>query len=215
MKLIELFEAVQPRVSRGDKAQQNVDAYLQDYFGDRYKSRAIAEKFKKHGDIVATLDGEEIQIEVKRRKNVTSPIKMYEKMIGRDQPDQTLDAVARSYGYVDFTDMVEGLRQENPRIGFPGDKGTPKSGSIYVSITERPVLSKIRQYILKSLREGGDHYFAIYNADDKSTSIFHTGLGSNPMGAPRLPNIRQIVLDTYGGGYKNKMRAGLKITFNR
>lgn len=215
MKLIDLYEDLQHRVIHGDTAQMQVNAFLENHFGDRYQFISMAGKHKKQEDILAELDGEQIRIEVKNRKSVATPIKLYEKMIGRDQPDRTLDAVAKILGFKNFTNMVEKLRTKNPRYGFPGDEGTSKSGSIWVKIQDRPSLSKIRRYIINSLQESGDNYLAIYNSGDKTVSLFYTGLGPNPAQAPRIPNIHQIVLDTYGGSYKNKMRAGLKIFFMR
>lgn len=215
MKMIELLnEEIQQRVFHGSEAQQIIEQQLSDEFGDDYELISIAPPSSKKPDLVARIEDEVVQFEIKGRADTNSLIKFYEKSVGRGQRDRVLDSIANilSDGQAhDFTNFMDLLRKTNKHYGFPGDKGVVKSGSIYLNVTDRAHLSKIRTYLINTLRADGNNYFVAYNRKSHDVSYFHTGQGSNALNVPRIPNINQIVIDTYGGQYKGKMRVAIKV----
>jgi len=213
-----LLEELQQRVSRGSEAQQHIEEYLTNKFGKQYKLVSTAPPSSKKPDLVANINGKLVQFEIKGRANPNAFIKLYERSVGRDDNDKTLNAFARNYTdgkITSFTELVDATNGKSSKFGFPGDKGVAKSGSVYFSTDEPAHLSKMRKYILQSLRDNGDEYFAVYNRGTHTVDYFYTGLGPNPLKAKRIPNFKQMVVDTYGGAYKNKMRVGIKVKLAR
>jgi len=210
-----LLEELQMRVNKGAAAQQHIENDLSRMFGKKYKFISTAPPPSKNPDLVVNIDNKQIQFEIKSRKNKTSAIKLYERSIGRNDSDRVLDALARFVTKgksKTFTELVDSLKSKNgKKFGFPGDEGVAKSGSVYFESLDRDVLSNIRRYIIQSLREKGDQYFVVFNSDDQTLNYYHTGTGSNPLQSGRIPNFKKLIVDTYGGAYKGKMRAGIKV----
>lgn len=208
----------QERVFQGDDSQRAVEHFLLDTYGDQYELVSVAARHTKAPDLIAKIGNKQAQFEIKGRNTAVAPIKFYEKMIGRGQPDPVLDRVAKIYTdgrATTFSDLIDVLQQENPTVGFPGDPKVAPSGSVWLNIVDRPHLSKIRTYLINEMRKNGDNYFAIHNRQDDAVSVFYTGHGPNDLNAPRIPNFVQMAVDTYGGSYKNKMRAGIKVKLAR
>lgn len=219
MKINEiLIEQAQKRVYQGSEAQQIIEQHLSEWFGDEYQLISIAKPASHEPDLVAEIGGERIQFEIKSRDAKSGMIKMYEKSIGRDERDRNFDLIAKYYSGGElktFTQLVDHLRETHPQYGFPGDEGAGKSGSIWLKIDQQDVITKIRPYLLAPLRNDGNQYFAVFDQASGKVSTFHTGLEPNVLGAPRIPNIAAVAIDTYGGQYKGRMRAAIKVRFRR
>ena len=218
MKINELFEQAQPRVKSGSKAQAAVINHLQDVFGNDFEFVSQAKPSSKAPDLVANIHGIKTQFEVKGRGTAGGTVKLYEARIKRGQRDPLLDSFARAHSdgaAKTFEEYIDLLRKGNPAIGFPGDEGvTAKAGKIYVGTANSNVKTIMRRHLMKVLKEGADDYFAIYTAASARTDIYDTGSSNSELQAPRIPNIRRVVLVTYGSaGTSGQIRLAIKVNF--
>lgn len=219
MELTSLVEEFQPRVQTGMNSQDVVIASLQQDLGSDFQLISCAPPASKLPDIVAIIYGQQVQIEVKRRDNTNSPVKIYEKSIQRGQRDRILDAFARSHSNgrtKSFTEYVDYLRSNSPEVGFPDDEGvgSSRSGKFYVSIEDTKTKSLIRKYLVDSLKANSDDYFAIHTFNTGRVDIYDIGSANNLLQVKKLPNIRLARIETYGGAYKNSMRLAIKVLFS-
>ena len=207
----------QPRVQQGAAAQKIIINDLRKAFGRKFKLISTAPPASKAPDLVAKIEDTTIQFEIKSRPQKQSPIVFHEKSLGRNENDKILDNIARIYtdGRVKtFTDLVDLIRtKEDRKYGFPGDEGVAKSGSIWIKITDRTHLSKIRKYLIDTIKEE-NHYLAVFTKSDNTVSYFFTGKTPNILKAKRIPNFNQIVVDTYGSNYKHRMRVAVKVSLS-
>ncbi len=220
MQVEELFEVVkQPRIEKGIEAQDAVIRHLSNEFEDGFELVSQAGASSKVPDIIANINGDRTQIEVKGRSNPNATVKIYEKSVKRGQKDRVLDAFARAHsnGAVrTFTEYVDLLRQENTKIGFPGDPGvTAIAGKFYVPADDAKTRSVMRKYIMDTLHNNADDYFAIYTFNNGQTDFYDTGSTNQAIPATKLPNIRVVRAETYGSAYKGAMRIAIKVIFRR
>lgn len=218
MKVQDLYEG-QPRIERGVEAQNAVIKHLEHEFGSDFEFISQAGKQSKAPDIVSKIHGIPTQIEVKGRTNSNSTVKIYEKSIKRGQRDRVLDAFARSVsGGVSktFEDYVDLLRKDNPAIGYPGDPGvTARAGKFYVPAEDPKTRSLMRKYIMDTLKNNSDDYFALHTFNSGQTDMYDTGSTNHTVEASKLPNIRVVRGETYGTAYKGAMRVAIKVIFQR
>lgn len=205
----------QTRVKNGAEAQSSFAQKLEALGNVEIISQAAPAS--KQPDIVATINGEEAQFEIKGRNTSVSPITFFDLSIRRGGSDTTLNEIAEAFtsGKIkDFEKMIDAFRRRNPEVGFPGDAGTPPSGKLppEFRMKDNPeVFGRIRDMLIEHLHLHSDNYFAVLNRDQQSTDIFWTGGGPNPLNAPEFPAVTFVLLDTYGGAYKGAMRVGLKV----
>lgn len=207
----------QQRVSAGASAQNAFVERLQASVGPGFKLISVAPMSSQAPDVIAEINGQSCQFEIKGRNNQAAHITFFDRSIRRGNRDPMLDDVARALmgSNVDsFEKMIDVYRKKNKAVGFPGDKGAPPSGKLppEFRVHDNPELfARVRSYLLSHFAEAGDNYFSVVNRDDHTSSIFWTGVGANPLKAPPFPALNMVVLDTYGGAYKGAMRVALKV----
>ena len=221
MKVQELYEGGGSSDAARLKALAAQDAvvnHLEHEFGSDFELISTAGRSSKAPDIVSKIHGLPTQIEVKNRANKNAPVTVYEKSIKRGQRDRVLDAFARAHsGGVSktFEDFVDLLRKDNPAIGFPGDAGVTKSGKFYVPAEDAKTRTMMRKYIMDTMKNNSDDYFAIHTFNDNVTELYDIGSTNHEVPAKKLPNIRVVRAETYGGAYKGAMRIAIKVIFQR
>lgn len=206
----------QTRVTNGAAAQMTFAEKLQKMEGVEIESTAPMSS--QAPDVVATINGEEAQFEIKGRNTAVAPITFFDKSARRGQEDAVLDEIAETFtsGKIkSFERMIDAFRKRNPEVGYPGDEGTPASGKLppEFRVKDNPeVFERVRDYLIEHLHLHNDNYFGVVNRDDMDTTeVFWTGGGPNPLNAPEFPPLTFVLLDTYGGAYKGAMRVALKV----
>jgi hypothetical protein len=208
---------IQARVPAGAAAQQSFITRLQASVGEGFKLLSVAPMSSQAPDVIAQINQQTCQFEIKGRNNQAAHITFFDRSIRRGNRDPMLDDVARALmgSNVDsFEQMIDIYRKKNTAVGFPGDKGAPPSGKLppEFRVHDNPALfERVRAHLLAHFNEAGDNYFAVLNRDDGKASIFWTGTGPNPLEAPDFPQLTMVLLDTYGGAYKGAMRVALKV----
>lgn len=207
----------QSRVTTGAAAQLTVGEKLQAALGDKIKIISTAPMASQAPDIVATVNNESCQFEIKGRNTPTAPITFFDISARRGRSDVILDDIAEAItnGKIhSFEQMIDVFRQRNPSVGYPGDDGVPKSGKLPPEFRFKDnslVFQRVRSFLVDHMQAHQDNYFAVVNRSDMNTTeIFWTGTGPNPLNAPEFPALAFVVLDTYGGAYKGAMRIALK-----
>jgi hypothetical protein len=103
-------------------------------------------------------------------------------------------------------------------IGFPGDKGTSKSGKLPSDFKfyNKSVLNStlLRKIIIDHFAEGGDNYFALHSRSLNAVKMYYTGHGENVLGLEELPQLSFFGFMTYGGVSSGRMRSGIKVKFD-
>lgn len=211
-----LLEDDQARISVGGSAQSTFTRQFKRAY-PKARVTSIAPRSSQAADAVIKLDGHTLQFEIKARLNPDKTNVVYNKTIRRGDANPVFDSFAESFSdgkFHSFSDLVDSYRDVNKgnNYGFPGDKGTPSSGKLPSEFkSEDPAfLKKLRAEVVKTLRENGDNYFALYDFSKGYTSIYHTGLGENILGAAPYPKLSWVIIQTYGGGYKGAMQLGAK-----
>jgi hypothetical protein len=207
----------QTRVSKGAAAQQSFVERLEAAVGQGFKLVSVAPMSSQAPDVIAQINGETCQFEIKGRTSQDSHITFFDRSIRRGNRDPLLDdiAVALVGSQVEtFEQMIDLYRKTNKAVGFPGDAGAPPSGKVppEFRVHDNPELfARVRNYLLAHFGSAGDNYFAAVNRESEGASVFWTTLGANPLNAPEFPALTMVVLDTYGGAYKGAMRVALKV----
>lgn len=180
------------------------------------KITAISPSSSQREDVIIDFAGQPLQFEVKARLRPFSTNIVYEKTLRKDQNDPIFDAFADSFSkgkFQSFSELMNFYKQNiDPRVGFPGEKGTPSSGKIpsEFKTDDASFLEQLRVVSMQRFQEKGDNYFVIYDHSDKNFYIFHTGFGPNPLKAGSFPHFDFVKVDTYGGAYKGGMRVAFK-----
>lgn len=207
MKLSEILETVdvdQARIKKGLNAQDVVAEYLADEYGEDWELTAKAGRNQKSPDIIGDLHGHRTQFEVKLRDKPTDPVTLYDTMIPRGGRDPVLDAFARAETNGEaktYTEFVDKRREIDPSRGWPGDHPTvPKTGGMSFSSTNPKTIQVIRRRLMDQLKANNDDYFVIVTGNTTTVDIYDVGSTHPEIQAPRIPNIRRIVVKTYGGG---------------
>jgi hypothetical protein len=210
----------QTRVYAGADAQQSFVGRLQAAVGQGFKLISVAPMSSQAPDVIAEINGQSCQFEIKGRGGQAAHITFFDRSIRRGNRDPMLDDVARALAGTNvesFEHMIDMYRKKNKAVGFPGDKGAPPSGKLppEFRVHDDPQLfERVRAHLIAHFNEAGDNYFAAMNRDNGKASVFWTGLGQNVLNAPAFPPLKSVVLDTYGGAYKGAMRVALKVTLD-
>ena len=209
--------SIHPRVSHGSTAQQTALDHLVANC-PTCTITSVANIGSNAPDIVAVIDGANIQCEVKSSFVFTSPVVTISKTVKRNHTN-IIDGLVpiMSNGLWDSVEeSVEHHRITDTTIGFPGDCGTPNSGKLpkCLKITDSVILDQVRQAIVENLAQHKDTYFILVcKHPHTSTHIYYTGYGTNVLNAPILPRLSMAKLRTYGTARKDSMRVALKVSF--
>lgn len=220
MKINEICELAQPRVTIGANAQAAVINHLQNTLGSDFEFISQAEPSSKAPDLVATIHGTKTQFEIKGREAAGSSVKLYETRISRGEKDPTLDSFIRAYTNgkaKTFEQYIDGMRRVDSAIGWPDDEGvTAKAGKFYIGTADPAVRTSTRRRLMSHLHETHDDYFVIYTRGNGQVDIYDTGSANKELAAPKVPNIRRVEAGTYGSaGTEGKMRIAIKVNFTK
>lgn len=214
-----LYELTQPRVKKGMNTQEAVVAYLQAQLGDDFKFISAAKASSYAPDLIAEIHGVKTQIEIKGRDSKANPVKIYEKRVERGENDPVINAFIKAYtnGKAKNLDhFIDVMRKKvDDSIGYPTDEGvSAPAGKLYVATDDGKVRNTMRRYLMDHLHSNNDDYFVIYTRATGDIELYDTGSANNELPAPRVPNIRRVILETYGSaGTPGKMRLAIKVQF--
>jgi hypothetical protein len=226
---------VKHRVLAGLSSQEVVAEYLRAVareLGYRTRHVSSAAFGQKHNDVVLSVGGLKFGVEVKGT-NGNKPISMFDKSVRRRSVPTEIDRIVaalvesisigganlgkllsvNSYGK-GFLDVMDFYRDKvDSTIGLAEDKNSTSSGKLPRDfITRDPaVCAAARRLILENLKSGGDTYFAVHDKNTDAVRYWYTGHGTNVLSAPRLPPLKEVGLDTYGGASMGATRIALKI----
>lgn len=205
------------RVAVGSAGQEEVYQHIVNTYGTKFQTIehvATAGVGSKKADLIVAFDGVKAQFEIKTTSSPAAPLTMFDKAVRRDKPNKVVDelvAVMTGQPRLTLARAIDRIRQTNKTIGFPGDKGTVKSGKFILRITDDDALMvPAHDYVADHFALGGDNYLAINHGSGKVT-IYFTGHGENIIAAPELPLPKYITLATAGGRSSGGMRLGVKI----
>lgn len=207
----------QTRVAHGAEAQASFAERLATAIGPGFKLISSAPMSSQAPDVVGSVNGQDVQFEIKGRNSQSSHITFFDRSIRRGGNDPMLNDVsaALTQGKLNnFEQMIDAYRKKNKAVGFPGDKGAPPSGKLppeFRVSDDQALFTSVRQHLIDHFAQAGDNYFAVVNRDTNQTEIFWTGAGQNPLNAPVFPQLIFVLLDTYGGAYKGAMRVAMKV----
>ena len=213
------FELTQPRVKKGMNTQEAVVSYLRDLLGEDFKLISVAKPSSYAPDLEAEIHGVKTQIEIKGRDSKANPVKIYEKRVERGEDDPIINAFIRAYtnGKAKNLDhYIDVMRKKvDDSIGYPTDEGvTAPAGKLYVATDDSKVRNIMRRYLMDHLKGNNDDYFVIYTRSTGDIELYDTGSANSELSAPRVPNIRRVILETYGSaGTPGKMRLAIKVQF--
>ncbi len=227
---------VKKRVWAGMSSQKVVAHYLvaeAEELGYRAKFLSAAAFGQKKNDVMLTVNGSKLSVEVKGMSGPKAAIAMFDKSVRRRNVPQEIDKLAEAFAAiisVGGTTLAQLLEKNSYGRGFLGaldfykdhmdgaiglaeDKNSPPSGKIprdFISKDPR-ICQAARSIVLANLKDGGDTYFAVHDKSDDSVRFWYTGYGTNILDAPRFPTLKEIALDTYGGASLGATRIALKI----
>lgn len=229
----------QGRVGAGSKTQDMVALYVKELAFEKGIDVATEFKTAKPGstipDLVMTIKDKTTQFEIKGTSNRTAPITFFDKSVKRGgKPPEIIEEIADVYRTnlkidgkrIDaemkklklpstFIGLIDYFNYRDSTIGLAGDKGVVKSGKLPAefAITDKAILSKMRDVIIDHFGEGGDDYFVVHDRSGDKFEIYFVGGGraGNVLKMPKLPAFKSFVLATYGGASGGSTRVGLKI----
>jgi hypothetical protein len=237
---------VQNRVKTGAVAQMKITPYV-GKLADQLDLGLVTElsqakKGSNVADVVVSVSGKKIQIEVKNDSSGKGEVSMYDKTytrgvgcFGETRDSDTLDGFTQalfptlSGQRLAFETAIDKFRsgeftskskvKSTEEFGFIGDLGViNRTGKIPLefSSTDTSILKSIREEILKKLRKGGDDYFAFVQGD--TVNMFYTGKSksdtANVLKLPVYPNLKFFKLDTYGSAPARRLRTKIFIKFD-
>lgn len=224
------------RVLVGLSSQDAVGMYIRAEareLGYRARTLSSAAFGQKDSDVVVSIGGTRVGIEVKGTAGTNKFISMFDKSVRRksvpDEVEKLTQALietisiggaslsrllsVNSYSK-NFLGVLDFYRDNVDRtVGLAEDDNAVASGKLPRDfITKNSlVCAAARRLILDNLKSGGDTYFAVHNKSTDDVKYWYTGYGTNVLNAPRFPTIREVGLDTYGGSSKGATRVALKI----
>lgn len=209
-----LYEFVQGRVDVGYASQQDTIDHLQKLVGRDFKVISTAAPGSKAPDIKALVQGVPCQFEVKGREDgIDGLISIFNLSANRGVKDTRLDFVSSTFEgrNIGFETAIDNHRIHNRQVGYPFDRGAPKSGKVPPSwkTTEVEKMNVFYSMVLDHLHSKGDNYFVLHKRGSDGWNIFWTGLGKNVLKAPPLPHFTKVVADTGGGQNTARADAGL------
>jgi hypothetical protein len=209
-------EDEQVRIANGARAQR---AVINDFKSRIPKSRVkfVAPPGSKKTDIImVTPDGQEVHIEA---KIAGTRITAYDASIRRGDSNELLDWAAMSLPFnkkrLGFSQLIDAIRRQDKRVGFPGDPGVAKSGKVPAyQFTEPAVLDELGKQLKARYMSRGDNYLALVDpATDRVRYHYISGPVIRGLQARRFPKLVRAGFDTYGWDPKsgNALRAAIKV----
>lgn len=214
--LLENEEDEQSRVSTGAAAQ----IFVVRDFRRKFPSSKLTFKAppgSQKTDIIMTMkDGTAVHLEV---KVAGMRITAYDSTIHRGDTDALLDWAASTLPNnpqkLSFSDLIDTVRQQDRRVGFPGDEGVAKSGKVPAFPLKGPaVLSQLRQQLMNRYKEKGDNYLALVIPGTNQVQYYYiSGPFLRGLHAEKFPTLSRAQFDTYGWDSKsgNGLRAAIKV----
>lgn len=238
--------STQNRVKTGAKAQAMITPYV-GRLADKLDLGPVTElsqakKGSNVADVVLSVGGKKIQVEVKNDSSGKGAVAMYDKTYtrgigcyGESRNSDTLDGFAQALfpslkGKTGaFEVAIDKFRSgefkskskvnSTQEFGFIGDSGViNKTGKIPLEFktTDSNILKMIRESILKKLRKGGDDYFAFVTPT--TVNMFYTGSNKsdkeNVLKLPVYPNLKSFSLDSYGAAPSKRLRVSIFVLFD-
>lgn len=206
----------QERVSNGAMAQ----VFVARDFRRRFPSAKLTFKAppgSQKTDIIMTMkDGTPVHLEV---KIAGARITAYDTSIRRGDTDPLMDWAASTLPNnprkLSFSDLIDAARQQDKRVGFPGDEGVAKSGKVPAFPLQGPaVLSQLRTQLMNRYKEKGDNYLALVTPGSNKVSYYYiSGPFLRGLQAGKFPSLSKAQFDTYGWDSKsgNALRAAIKV----
>lgn len=226
----------QNRVASGSATQDLIAQKVEDIafkLGKNYEFVSTARIGSTAPDLIVTIDGKQIQFEIKGTNSAIAPVTFFDKSVNRrSPPPRVIEDIAKVYISnlklvgkpisrlmtnmrieQNFVGLIDFYNQYDKKVGLAGDKGVSKSGFLPTQFTtqEKSILSDMRKVIIDHFKEGGDNYFIIHNRSNDNLQMYFTGLGENVLKLPSLPDFKSFALQTYGGASSGSTRVGLKI----
>jgi hypothetical protein len=214
--LLENEEDEQTRVDTGAAAQVFVIRDFRRKFPSS-KATFLAPRGSQKTDIIMTMkNGEEVHIEV---KVAGMRITAYDSSIRRGESDAMLDWAASTLPNnkhkLSFSQLIDEVRKQDRRVGFPGDPGVAKSGKVPAfPLTGAAVLNELRKQLIARYKERGDHYLALVVPGTNEVKYYYiSGPFLRALHADKFPTLSRAQFDTYGWDPKsgNALRAAIKV----
>lgn len=214
--LFENEEDEQVRLNTGAAAQVHV---IRD-FRRKFPSSKVtftALPGSQKTDIIMTMkDGNEVHIEV---KVAGMRITAYDCSIRRGDTNPLLDwavsTLPNNPHKLTFTQLIDEVRKQDKRVGFPGDPGVAKSGKIPAfPLSGASVLNQLRQQLINRYKEKGDNYLAlVIPGSDEVKYYYISGSFLRGLHAEKFPKLSKAQFDTYGWDPKSgdAIRAAIKV----
>ena len=192
--------------------------------GQNYEFVSTARPGSTAPDLVVSIDGKNIQFEIKGTSSGTAPVTFFDKSVSRARKTPNLiNQIAM--GFIDayklplkgkdksFVGAMDYYRGKDKTVGLAGDSGAPRSGKLpkEFTTTDKALMRKMHAIIVDHFKEGGDNYFVIHNRSTDDLQMYYTGHGQNHLKLPKLPQFKSFSLATYGGASSGSTRVGLKI----
>ncbi len=214
--LLENEEDEQTRLNTGAAAQVHV---IRD-FRRKFPSSKVtftAPPGSQKTDIIMTMkDGQDVHIEV---KVAGMRITAYDCSIRRGDTNPLLDwavsTLPNNPRKLTFTQLIDEVRKQDKRVGFPGDSGVAKSGKIPAfPLNGASVLKQLRQQLMDRYQQKGDNYLALVIPGSNEVKYYYiSGPFLRGLHAEKFPKISKAQFDTYGWDPKSHdaIRAAIKV----
>lgn len=226
------------RVKQGLSSQEAVSSYVRaeaEALGLKSRVLRRAKFGQKSNDVVMSLGGIPVNLEVKGVDGFSRPIPFFDKSVRRRNVPPEIESltaalietisvgggnlgrVMESAGYSKtFLGVIDFYRDKiDPTVGLAEDPNSASSGKLPrdMSSSDAGVTRLARKMVLDNLVSGGDNYFAIHDKKTDDVYVWHTGHGPNPLSYPKLPAVKRVVIDTYGGASMGATRIAVKLSF--
>lgn len=227
------------RVEKGSTHQENLAKYL---LSEGFKIKSIAKPGSLLPDIIASKKYKTIQIEVKGAEGFnesgTFDLTMNRSSKERDPKSKPKDIIkmnklvkliAESNNYrLNETNKnyieqyIDLIRKTDKTIGFAGDIGVVKSGSLtvkYFQTSNKSVIDYALRFAKDHLKESGDDYFCIVDSVKNNFVMF--GSSNNNLfdkiniRSITVSDIKSIRLKTAGAAQNGSVRVSLMLSYNK
>jgi hypothetical protein len=209
-------EDEQTRIDTGAAAQ----IFVVRDFRRKFPSSTVtfqAPRGSQKTDIIMTMkNGEEVHIEV---KVAGARITAYDRSIRRGETDAMLDWAASTLPNnklkLSFTQLMDEVRKQDKRVGFPGDPGVAKSGKVPAfPLKGAAVLGQLRKQLMDRYKDKGDNYLALVVPGSNQVKYYYiSGPFLRALHADKFPTLSRAQFDTYGWDPKSgdAVRAAIKV----
>lgn len=227
------------RVKQGATHQENLANYL---IAEGFKIKSVAKQGSNEPDIIASKKYRTIQIEVKgaegfnesgtfdvtmnrlsttrHPKSKPKDIRRMNELVRRiaESNNYTLDRTNKNY----IEQYIDLIRKTDKTIGFAGDIGAAKSGSItveYFKTSNESVIDYALRFAKDHLKESGDDYFCLVNSLKNDFVIFGPSndnlFDDINIRSITVSDIRSIRLKTAGAASNGRVRVSLMLSYNK